>query len=238
MPANTIEPWTGLPARSGRTRSRIISASLGIALQAQGRHDEALNVFDKAVQLRPDDAGLWKHLGDALMELQRPADALLSLQHASKLDPRDCDAAYKSLFLLHNLGRFEEALAQFDRCDELQPDHVPALQCARFRCVAWGGSRKRLTDNRRAHRARPGQCRNLQQYRRRAAVAWPAARGVAMVRPRARAAAGLDPGAEEQGFRADAVSPVRRGRCRLSTHPWRSIQRTLPPNAIWRSFIC
>ena len=32
---------------------------------------EAVQAFDKAVQLRPDDAGLWKHLGGALMDMGR-----------------------------------------------------------------------------------------------------------------------------------------------------------------------
>ena len=41
-------------------------ASLGNTLQRQGRHEDALKAFDKAVQLRPDDADLWKDLGGGL----------------------------------------------------------------------------------------------------------------------------------------------------------------------------
>ena len=139
-------------------------SSLGITLQALRRHEEALNVFDKAVQLKPEDAGLWKLLGGALVELQRPADALLSLQHASKLDPRDCDAAYKNLFLLHTLGRFEQALAQFDRCDELQPDHVPALQVRALSLRGLGRFEEALAANQRAFALAPDNpdtCNNL-----------------------------------------------------------------------------
>ena len=46
-------------------------SSLGNTLQRQGRHEDALKTFDKAVQLRPDDAELWKDLGDVLVELRR-----------------------------------------------------------------------------------------------------------------------------------------------------------------------
>jgi tetratricopeptide (TPR) repeat protein len=102
-------------------------ASLGTALQQQGKHQEALKAFDKAVQLRPDDAELWTRLGNILLELQRYDHALLSLQHIFKLDPRHQDAAYKSGVLLHQFGRFEEALAHFDRCDALLPNHAPTL---------------------------------------------------------------------------------------------------------------
>jgi tetratricopeptide (TPR) repeat protein len=103
-------------------------ASLGTVLQQQGKHEEAIKAFDKAVQLRPDDAGLWTRLGNILLELQRYDHALLSLQHILKLDPNRQDAAYKSGVLLHQFGRFEEALAHFDRCDALLPNHAPTLQ--------------------------------------------------------------------------------------------------------------
>ena len=65
------------------------------------------------MQLKPDDAELWNNLGNVLVELERPADALLSFQHALKLNPRHWDAAYQSGILLHQLERFEEALALF-----------------------------------------------------------------------------------------------------------------------------
>jgi tetratricopeptide (TPR) repeat protein len=37
-------------------------ASLGATLLRQGRREDALKAFDKAVQLKPDDASLWKQL--------------------------------------------------------------------------------------------------------------------------------------------------------------------------------
>src|ERR1700744_1867751 len=46
-------------------------ASFGATLSKQGRREEALKAFDKAVQLNPDHAALWEQMGDALLELQR-----------------------------------------------------------------------------------------------------------------------------------------------------------------------
>ncbi len=103
-------------------------STLGVTLKQMGRLSDALNVFDKAVQLKPDDAELWKHLGGVLVVLDRPADALLSFQHVLALDPRHWEAAYQSGVLLHRAERFEEALVQFDLCCELRPDHAPTLQ--------------------------------------------------------------------------------------------------------------
>jgi tetratricopeptide (TPR) repeat protein len=103
-------------------------ASLGATLLKLGRHDEALKAFDKAVQVNPGDAALWKQMGDALLELQRYDQALLTFQHVLKLDPRHHDAAYKSGVLLSEVGRFEEAVARLDVCDRVLPNHALTLQ--------------------------------------------------------------------------------------------------------------
>jgi tetratricopeptide (TPR) repeat protein len=73
--------------------------SLGTTLLKQGRGEEALKTFDKAVQLRPDSSGLWVDLGDALQKLERPEEALLSFQHALKLDPGNAAAADRASLL-------------------------------------------------------------------------------------------------------------------------------------------
>src|SRR5665213_1582267 len=128
----------------------IYLVSLGTTLQRQGRRDEALQVFDKAVQLKPDDAELWRNLGNVLMDLDRSDEAILTFKHVLKLDPRHADAAYRIGFLLHQLGRPEEALCYLDLSEQLQPDHVPTLQ---VRGVSLRGLKRfdeALADSRRA----------------------------------------------------------------------------------------
>src|SRR6266436_4789133 len=55
-----------------QTRKTEYLSALGITLKQMGRLDDARNVFDKAVQLKPDDAELWKHAGGVLVALNRP----------------------------------------------------------------------------------------------------------------------------------------------------------------------
>ena len=98
-------PWSGCPAPSRKIRSREYLFSLGTALQHQKRYEEALQVFDKAVQLKPDKAELWTGLGKALVDLGRRAEALLSFQHALKLNPNNWEAAHENGMLLDKLGR-------------------------------------------------------------------------------------------------------------------------------------
>jgi tetratricopeptide (TPR) repeat protein len=59
-------------------------STLGFALKQAGRLEGALAVFDKAVQLAPEDAELWKQLAGALVALNLPADAPLGLSARSE----------------------------------------------------------------------------------------------------------------------------------------------------------
>jgi tetratricopeptide (TPR) repeat protein len=154
-------------------------ASLGATLSRQGRHDEALKAFDKAVQLEPDNAERWKQLGDALMDLKRFDHALLSFQHALKLDPRNANAAYKSGLLLHDAGRHEEAVACLNICDELLPNRAPALQARARALLALRKFELALSDNLRVNTLAPdnadtlnniGAC--LKSLGREEALAW------------------------------------------------------------------
>jgi tetratricopeptide (TPR) repeat protein len=142
----------------------VYLSSLGMALQRQGRHEEALKTFDKAVQLKPDDAELWINLGNVLVELDRPSEAVLGFQHALKLNPSRWEAANKSGHLFFRLERFEEALAHFDLCDQLQPNHSLTLH---MRALALRGLKRyeeSLVDNLRAHELDPADhnnCNNI-----------------------------------------------------------------------------
>jgi tetratricopeptide (TPR) repeat protein len=136
-------------------------ACLATALARRGRHDEALKALDKAVQLAPDNAALWKQLGDALLQLRRYDHALLAFQHVLKLDPSGQDAAYKSGVLLHDAGRFVEAVSCLDLCDELLPNHAPTLQARARALLALRKFEPALSDNLRANALQPDNADTL-----------------------------------------------------------------------------
>jgi tetratricopeptide (TPR) repeat protein len=138
--------------------------SLGTALLEQGRQAEALAVFDKAVQLKPDDPNLWRNLGNALAEIGRTEDAILSFQHAIKLNPGHWDAADKCAGALLSQGRLEEALLYINPCDKQQPNRASTLQ---KRAVVLYGQNKfeeGLVELKRAHALDPANadiCNNI-----------------------------------------------------------------------------
>jgi tetratricopeptide (TPR) repeat protein len=139
-------------------------ASLGTTLRRQGRHEDALKAFDKAVQLKPGDAELWQNHGGALIALQRHAEALLSFQHVLKLDPSHSDAACRCGVLLHQLGRQEEALSYLDLGAELQPNLAVMHEMRAIVLHSLRRYEQAVAANRRAHAFNPGNaetCNNI-----------------------------------------------------------------------------
>ena len=144
--------------------------TLGNALQSQGRREEALKAFDKAVQLEPDNADLWNNLGNALAEVGRSAESILCFQHALKLNPGHWDAASQAARRLYWSERFEEALIHFNLCDELRPDHSATLQMRALARYGLDQFEEGLADIRRAHALDPGNadyCNNIGVFLRR-----------------------------------------------------------------------
>ena len=129
--------------------------TLGTALLKLRRHDDAVKVFDMAVQVGPADPGSWSNLGEALVDAGYSADAIGCFARALQIDPHRWDAAYKSGMLLRQQGRFEEALVCFDSCERLRPGQAPTLHLRALVLDALGRFEESLRDNRRAHQLDP-----------------------------------------------------------------------------------
>lgn len=137
-------------------------AALATALQHQGKPAEALKALDEAITLGADDAGLWKARGNLCTELKLPSEALLSFQHALKLDPHNCDIAGQCGMVLYRMGRLPEAHLHFDRCAELQPNVQTLYRRGRV-LIDLGKPEQALADHQRAHAldpANPHICNN------------------------------------------------------------------------------
>jgi tetratricopeptide (TPR) repeat protein len=130
-------------------------ATLGQSLLSVGRLDEALKVIDKAVQLKPDDADLWRNLGLILGELGRFDDAILALQRVLKLDPRDWNTADRAARILYRTGRLDEALVHFSLCDTLRPNHFPTVYGRALTLQRLGTLEEALAETKRAHQLEP-----------------------------------------------------------------------------------
>ena len=114
-------------------RKALAFASSGkLAADAFSAHDagdwaRAVPLLEALAAKRPADAETHYRLGDALYQLDRPADALAPLERAIGISAAAPDFHYKLGNALKDLDRPEEALARYRRALELDPRHARAL---------------------------------------------------------------------------------------------------------------
>ncbi|HEX7323761.1 MAG TPA: sulfotransferase [Rhodanobacteraceae bacterium] len=101
-------------------------AMRGFVAQMQGHPERAIDYLQKAVALRPDDAGLYAGFGVSLFDAGNIAGAIVALRRACALAP---DAAGN----WYNLGKalklevqMPDAIAALERALQLDPAHVTA----------------------------------------------------------------------------------------------------------------
>jgi protein O-GlcNAc transferase len=92
---------------------------LGVLEFQQRRYVEAANLFRRATELDPANAGAHSNLGLTLYNLRRLDEALASYARAVELKPGFCEAWYNRGVVFEELGREEEALASYNRSIEL-----------------------------------------------------------------------------------------------------------------------
>jgi len=99
---------------------------LGNALKELKQFGNALNSYDRALELAPNDADAYYNRGATLHAMKRFDDALASYDRALALNPGDAQAFNNRGVTLKEMQRFEEALASYDQALALVPDFVDA----------------------------------------------------------------------------------------------------------------
>lgn len=100
--------------------------NLGTIYTLRMRYKEAIDCFDKAIEIDPRYAEAYCNRGEALNGSGSLEDALESLNQALHLEPKYPLALYNKGNLLKSLARYEEALESFDRATSLKPDYADA----------------------------------------------------------------------------------------------------------------
>lgn len=118
--------WIGRAVRQAPKAEYLLS--LATVLERQGRLDDAQQHYSQALSLKPDDAGLWNHLGNLLWQLGRKDEAAQHLQQALKLNPQYWEAAHNCGMLLLELGRHADAVKCFDAAEKLNSNSAALYQ--------------------------------------------------------------------------------------------------------------
>ena len=87
----------------------------GIALGNLGRYEEALEAFNKALEINPEDESdlLWK--GFVLLSLNKHEETVEAFSKALEINPKNDYALSRKGIALANLGRYEEALEALNK---------------------------------------------------------------------------------------------------------------------------
>jgi predicted O-linked N-acetylglucosamine transferase (SPINDLY family) len=99
---------------------------LGVALARQGRINEAMANFQRAVQLEPDNAQVCNNLGIALAQQGKIDEAAICFHRAVRVRPDFAEAHNNLGNVFNTQSKAKEALACYQRALELRPDFTAA----------------------------------------------------------------------------------------------------------------
>ena len=80
----------------------------------QKKFEEALEIFERVLDMNQDIPEVWNNMAVALYGLDRMEEALQSYDRCLTLDPENIDALRNKGFLLRNQKKLEEALEVYD----------------------------------------------------------------------------------------------------------------------------
>ncbi len=100
--------------------------NLGGVLQAQGKLDEAVAIYKKAIAIKPGSADAHYNLGNALKEQGKLDEAVANYQQAISINPDFAQAHHNLAYALQEQGRMEEAVASYQKAISVNPDFAQA----------------------------------------------------------------------------------------------------------------
>jgi tetratricopeptide (TPR) repeat protein len=98
----------------------------GLALYKQGRYEEAIDSFSKALDLHPYYAEAWYNRGLSLNALNRNKEAIECYDKAIETEPHYIDAWHSKGLAFAALAKYREAIECYDKAIEIEPHYIDA----------------------------------------------------------------------------------------------------------------
>ena len=92
----------------------------GGTLYFEGKYDEAIACYDKAIEIEPDNPVVWNNKGLALNSLGKYEQAIACYDKVIGIDPKDADAWNNKGLALDSLGKSDEAKICYDKSKALE----------------------------------------------------------------------------------------------------------------------
>ncbi len=92
----------------------------GKKLDDEGKHEEAVASFDKAIEIKTEFTRAWYNKGDTLQKLERYDDALACYDKVIEIDPKNDSSVVVGAWngkgdALQKLERYDDAIACYDK---------------------------------------------------------------------------------------------------------------------------
>ena len=105
----------------------IALGSLGREMKKLGRFDEAIDLFERALQIWPGSDRAWLNLADTLAVTGRISEAIGCYERALQLQPNDAAVHFNLAMTLLEAGRKADAIKHLRRAIEIKPRFAKAL---------------------------------------------------------------------------------------------------------------
>ena len=123
---NRVEDIESLIKKSARMTEYSSFFTEGLTYANQEKYEDAVESYDKAISLNPDDPYSYANKGIALSKLKRYEEAIMAFNKAIELDPDDPDHYYNKSVTLNFLGKYEESIALCDQVIKMSPNYYSA----------------------------------------------------------------------------------------------------------------
>lgn len=100
----------------------------GLYYLKAGQHSQAVADLQAALRADPKDFNCWESLGEAYLSRGGYTTALKSFTKASELNPESIYSVFKVAAIQQTLGKYKEAVAQYQLIINKKEDYVPALK--------------------------------------------------------------------------------------------------------------
>lgn len=95
----------------------------GVALAVEGRHDDAIRAYEKALAIKPDSDDVHINMGKSLAKAGRYADAITHYRSAMAASGDDAMLHHSLAIALEKTGQLDAALTEYAETLRLDPSH-------------------------------------------------------------------------------------------------------------------
>ncbi len=123
--------WCNWPVNPERELNAGQLGNLGATLASQGRLEEAVVYFDRAVRMYPDAPRLRQFLADGLSLTGRFGAAIPHYEAVVRIEPGRPNAHFNLAVALERIGRLADALGHYESAARANPSDVAAVEAVR-----------------------------------------------------------------------------------------------------------